>query len=203
VTKPSQTTPKSIDELSQDEVDAVFQQTMHHLDAIDALWPGLVNLDKAARRTSIGRNLALFGAAFRDLFGLLIKNGKETPLGQHFHVLGQEDFGDDPTKFEPALLLRRLHRADLEQQVQDRLSKQARHFGDDAIFTGEHVVMPGLKALDLARSLARSNKDLRSALAPVLDAVSKLTQRARAGAEAAREKAKAAAAAPVAAPLKG
>jgi hypothetical protein len=108
------------------------------------------------------------------------KNGKESDMLKFFSGLGDADFGDDPEKFEPELLSRRLYRWEYEQKIQARFEKLARSFGDDALHTGEMVVGPGMMALALARTLALSSAAHRSVLAPVLDAFGALTKRARA-----------------------
>jgi len=188
---PTQTTPKKpladIDQLSPAELAKREQETEAHLDAIRALWPGLEHLDEARRRTSPGRSLVLLGGPLAVLFGVLRQN---PTLAKAFDVLGDQDEGEDPDHFEVELLDRRLVRARAEQKIADGLRDLARHMDDDALATAETVVVPGLRALELARTLSKGSAATRSLLYPVLDAFRQLTKRAR------KSKAEAAAGAP-------
>ena len=177
---PKKPAPKNLDDLTQDEVDHRLAETLGHIDALKTLWPDLAGLPTEERRKSAGRVLTNLAPALRALFDVLLtRDGQETPLASHFHVLGDADSGVDPTRFEVALLARRLHRIQAEQQVQHELEKFTRNLGDDILSTGERIVTPGRLALDLARSIAQGNSAYRSALTPVFDALSKLTRRAR------------------------
>src|SRR5436190_560579 len=106
---------EEIDELTRAELDDRLTRTMHHIDEIRRLWPGMVRLPEIERRSSMGRML-------NDL---------------------------------------------------------ARHFGDDVLNTGEMVIGPGLLALELARSVSKTNPDYRALLAPALDAFRDMTKNAR------------------------
>jgi hypothetical protein len=187
---------KDIDECSKEELDVLFKQSNQELDALEARWAGLIQQTKEERARSIGRGLTVLGPPLHLLFDLLMpKNGKESELAKHFNGLGDADFGEDPDTFEPELLSRRLYRVEYEQKLQARLETLARHFGDDALHTGEMVIGPGMMAIALARTLALSSAAHRSLLAPVLDAFRALTRAARARAAAARAAKKDAAAA--------
>jgi hypothetical protein len=190
VTKQSVVIPKNIDDLTKAELDVLFEESNHQLDILEARWAGLVKQTEQERTHSVGRSLGVLSAPLHLLFNLLMpKNGKESDLLKFFSGLGDADFGDDPEKFEPELLSRRLYRVEYEQKIQERFVKLARSFGDDALHTGEMVIGPGMMALALARTLALSSAAHRAVLAPVLDAFSALTKRARArSAEARAEK---------------
>lgn len=177
---PKKPDPKNLDDLTPEEIDHRLAETLIHIDALKALWPDLTGLPTDERRKSAGRVLHNLAPALRALFdALLTRDGQETPLAAHFHVLGDADSGVDPERFEVALLARRLHRIQAEQQVQQELEKLARNLGDDILSTGERIVTPGRLALDLARSIAQGNSAYRSVLTPMFDALSKLTSRAR------------------------
>ncbi len=184
-----QTPIADADDFSAAEIDARVAQTLAHVEAIKQLWPGLRRLSAAERRESVGRSLGVMAPVLGLLFGVLAPEGQPAPaVAKAFDVLGAQDHGDDPDRFEAALLARRLHRARAEQKVQEALGGLARHFGDDVIHVGELVVGPGLLALGLAKNLAKARPEFASALAPVLDALRAMTKRARsrvaAGAEA-------------------
>ncbi|MEO5728588.1 MAG: hypothetical protein ABI134_32740 [Byssovorax sp.] len=184
---PSPIVVKKIDELSKAELDVLFEESNQELDKLEARWAGLVKQTEQERARSIGRSLGVLGGPLGLLLDILMpKNGKESDLAKHFNGLGDADFGEDPDKFEPELLSRRLHRVEYEQQLQARFEKMARHFGDDALHTGAMVVAPGMMAIALARTLAGSSAAHRSVLAPVLDAFRALTKAARASAAEAR-----------------
>lgn len=177
---PKKNTTKALDDLTQEEVDQRLADTRRHIDALKALWPDLAGLPGEARRKSVGRSLTTLAPALRALFDVLLtRDGEETPLMSYFHVLGDADSGIDSKRFEVALLARRLHRIEAQQQVQQELEKFVRCLGDDILSTGERVVTPGRLAIDLARSIAQGNSAYRSALTPVFDTLSKLTRRAR------------------------
>ena len=194
MTKQSGAIPKDIDDLSKAELDALFEESTQQLDILEARWSGLVKQTEHERTHSAGRSLSVLSTPLHTLFNLLMpKNGKESDLLKFFSGLGDADFGDDPEKFEPELLSRRLYRVEYEQKIQERLVKLARSFGDDALHTGEMVVGPGMMALALARTLAISSAAHRAVLAPALDGFSALTKRARARSAEARAEKKAAA----------
>lgn len=196
MTKQSVAAPKDIDDLTKAELDALYAESNHQLDVLEAGWAGLVKQTTHERTHSIGRSLGVLGAPLHLLFNLLMpKDGKESDLLKFFSGLGDADFGNDPEKFEPELLSRRLYRWEYEQKIQARFEKLARSFGDDSLHTGEMVVGPGLLALALARTLALSSAAHRAVLAPVLNAFGDLTKQARARAATARAEKKAAAAA--------
>lgn len=170
--------PVDIDQLTPDEIAARAQETESHLAAIRALWPGLERLDEARRRTSPGKSLGILGGPLSVLFGVLRQN---PTLAKAFDVLGDQDEGEDPDRFEVDLLDRRLARARAQETIADALRDLARHMDDDALATAETVVVPGLRALELARTLSKGNASTRSLLYPVLDAFRQLTKSALKG----------------------
>jgi hypothetical protein len=180
--------PVDIDQLSPAEIIKRQQETEAHIDAIRALWPGLEHLDEARRRTSPGKSLGFLSGPLSVLFGVLRQN---PVLAKAFDVLGDQDDGEDPDHFEVDLLERRMTRAKAEEKIADALRDLARHMDDDALATGESVVVPGLRALELARTLSKGNAATRSLLNPVLDAFRQLTKRARKGKADAAQKAQA------------
>jgi hypothetical protein len=184
--------PRDIDDLTEEEIVARFNETIPHIAAIKALWPGLQRLEEVERMTSGGRNLNLFTHPLGVLFEIVKpKDGKATEIGPYFDALGDTDHGDDPAKFEPELLSRRMLRVEYEQKIQVALDDLQRHFGDDVLHTGTQVMEPGLLALAMARTLSATNKAFKSTLAPVIDALRAMTKRARAAAAQAREAKKA------------
>jgi hypothetical protein len=192
MSKQSVVSPQDIDDLSEAEIAARFTETTRHIEAIKALWPGLQRLEEVERTSSGGRNLSVFSPPLRQLFGILkVKGGKNADLALHFDALGDEDHGEDPDKFEPDLLERRMVRVEHEQKVQAALEDLQRHFADDVLHTGNLVMGPGLLALAMARAMSATNKTFKSMLAPVIDALREMTKPARAGAAEARAKKKA------------
>ena len=192
MTKQSVAIPQDIDDLSEAELDARSAETAKHIAAIKALWPGLKRLEEVERTSSGGRNLGLFTEPLGLLFGILKTPGpKQAELASHFDALGDEDFGADPEKFEPELLERRIVRVEHEQKIQAALEDLQRHFADDVLHTGNQVMVPGLLALALARTLSATNKVFKSILSPVIDALRNMTKAARVGAAAAVAKKKA------------
>ncbi|WP_437648641.1 hypothetical protein [Sorangium sp. So ce362] len=174
--------PTDVDQLSAVQIEERVEETLQHIEAIKALWPGLERLEESRRTRSVGRSLGVLGPPLAKLFALLRpKDGKDNALARSFHVLGDQDDGEDPERFEVELIERRLKRALAEQKVADTLEDLARHLDDDALATGEMVIGPGLAALDLARTIARQNASFRAILAPVLDDFRAMTKQARKG----------------------
>ncbi|WP_433933959.1 hypothetical protein AB3662_05905 [Sorangium cellulosum] len=174
--------PTDVDQLSSAQIEQRVEKTLDHIEAIRSLWPGLERLEEGRRKRSVGRSLGVLGPPLAKLFALLRpRDGKDSALARSFHVLGDQDDGDDPERFEVELLERRLKRAVAEQKVADALEDLARHLDDDALATGEMVIGPGLAALDLARTIARQNATFRAILAPVLDDFRAMTKQARKG----------------------
>ena len=171
-----------VDELSTEQIGERLKETRVHIEAIRALWPGLVKLEEKERRFSVGRNLAQLAPPLRELFTMLLpKNGKPPAIAAVFDVLGDQDEGEDPERFEPELLLVRLDRAEAESAVVADLDALGRDLSDDVLATGEMVIVPGLLALNLAKSVAKGNATYRSALRTVLDSFRAMTKRARTG----------------------
>ena len=169
-----------IDALTEEQIHDRLTQTLQHIAAIKQLWPGLVRLSEKDRMQSPGRQLKRLSEPLQTLFSLLVtRDGKETALGRLFHVLGNEDRGVDPARFEPELLLRRMRRVDAQTKLLEELEDFSRHLGDDMLSTSEAVLAPGQLALALARAVAKGNAEHRSALAPVLDALASMTKTAR------------------------
>lgn len=179
-----------VDQLTREEIEDREQKTVAHIAAIKSLWSGATRLQEAERKRSPGRNLTVLGAPLAQLFGVLRTHPQ---VAKAFDVLGDQDDGEDPERFEVELLELRLFRVQAERRVADALGDLARHLDDDALVAGESVVGPGLLALGLARALAKSNPTFRSALSPVLDAFREMTKRARKRGAEKRAAAKAAA----------
>ncbi len=169
-----------IDQISSADVAERVAKTREHITAIRELWPGLTRMDEAQRKKSLGRNVGVLATPLRLLFGILQPaKGPAPDLAKHFDALGDQDEGEDPERFETALLARRLDRVEAQQEVLDELEDLGRQFGDDILSTGGEVIGPGLLALELARSLSKVNAGYRTMLAPVLDALRQLTKKAR------------------------
>lgn len=180
-----------IDDRSAEQIEKDYEETIAAIEAIQQRWGGLMRMSEKERATSSGRALATLAGPLRSLFSILVRGTDETKaLGAAFNALGEEDYGDDPSTFEADLLLRRLDRAEREAKIAERLGELQRHFADDVLHTGELVVGPGMKGLDLARTLGRSNAGFRALLAPVLDALRDMTKRARASKKSAPEQPK-------------
>lgn len=169
-------TPIDADRLTREQLDARAEETARDIDKIKARWPGLKNLEKSERRRSPGRSLAVLATPLAALFTVLLKNPQ---LSRLFDVLGDQDEGEDPERFEVELLDLRLARARAEEKIADALHELGRNMDDDAIATAATVVIPGLRALELARTLSKGSAANRSLLAPALDAFREMTRRAR------------------------
>jgi len=148
---------------------------------------------------ALGKLVVQMSAPLRRLFAAMTPaEGDDAPTREHKAqlaavfdtMLGKEDRGRDDARFEADLLGRRLDRVEAEQKIVDALDELRARFADDALNTGEMVVRPGLRALEVARAAAASSPAFKSLLAPALNALSDMTKGARRHQEAARKGAK-------------
>lgn len=176
-----QITIKPADLLTKQELDERVALTIHHLDEAMKLWPGLRHMSEAERKSSPGKALNAVAGPLGQLFAVLTpkKGQARPPIAKAFDVLGEKDGGKDPEVFEAELLDVRLHRAEAQQKIVDKLDEFSRHMADDVLDVGEKVMGPGLLALQLARTVAAASDEYASQLAPVLDAFRGMTKNAR------------------------
>ncbi len=191
---------KIADDFTLEEIAERYEQTLQHIQATDALWTGLVKLPSEDRSGNVGKLVARLGGPLRALFKALTPNsGDSKPmrdarerLRQVFDgMLGGQDRGKDAKVFEVELLVRRLARAEAEQRIVIALEAARSRFADDALNTGELVVEPGLRALEVARTAAGNDPEFRSLLASVLDQLGDMTKKARQHQQDVRKSAKA------------
>lgn len=200
--KPSLQVAKPVDQLSQEEVDQLYKDTLDEIAALRNRWRGLVQLTDKQRENHPGRNLGAQIPALSALFSILLPNkhddkekaASRTKLANHFDAFGDKDGGTDPERFEPDLLVRRIHRIGLQQKVADELGKLSRLMSDDVLHTSEVVLVAGSSALDMVRTLSAGNATYSQMLAPVTNALRDLTKAARAKLAQLRDAAAAAAA---------
>lgn len=150
-----------------------LELTLGHIVAIHALWPDLVALTDAQRRISKGRQLSRYANAFKMLFDAAARE----PYASAFALLS--DDGNDGARFDPAAHAAQFEHLAALRAVSDALKHLDALVDDDLLHTGARVVEPGLRVLELARTLARSNARFRAQVAPALNAVGALTARAR------------------------
>jgi hypothetical protein len=192
------------DDFTSQDISGHLAATLQLRVNAEAQWPGLVSLQESDRSGNVGKLVARLAPALRALFGALTPvageaaavSATKNKLAAVFNAaLGDADQGKDPGVFEVDLMVRRLDRIEAQQQIVAKLGALQKAFADDIINTGELVVGPGLKAMDIAKSVS-GNADFHSLLAPVINALGDLTKAARAGLAAARAAAKQQAAAP-------
>lgn len=183
------------DDFSLEEIAAQKQSTLEAINAIGALWAGLVSLEKEGRSGNAGKAITSLTPALRLLFTALVPQPGEDArrvatkkkAATVFNVtLGDADHGKQDDTFEADLLLRRLERVDAQHDIADALRALAKRFDDDALNTANTIVDPGLRGIELARGMA-SNPEFQSLLAPVINALSDLTRAARAAQANARK----------------
>jgi hypothetical protein len=188
------------DDFTSAEIADHLTQTLKHIKTADALWPGLVKLPAEDKTGNVGKLVTQLGAPLRALFDALTphrdddkpKREAKAKLTAVFdNMLGAQDRGKDEARFEVELLVRRLERAEAEQKIVAAYEEARTRFADDALNTGEMVVEPGLRALEVARTAASNSAEFRSLLAPVLDKLGDMTKKARQHQEEARKTAKA------------
>ncbi len=174
-------TGKDVDTLTKQEIDKLVANTLYHLEEAIKPWHGLRRMTEEERKASPGKALGVFAKPLALLFARLSAgpDGKRPSIAKAFDVLGAKDGGVDPERFEAELLDVRLYRAQAEQKIIEKLDEASRHFGDDVFDIGEMVMGPGLLAIELARTIAKTSDEYASVLAPVLDAFRGLTKPAR------------------------
>ena len=191
------------DDYTAQQIAQQCDATLQLLVDVDAIWPGLVSLKEADRVGNVGKLIARLAPALRALFAALQPVAGEAAATTALKkkaaaifdaALGDADQGQNPDVFEVDLMVRRLDRIEAQQKIVAKLAELQKKFADDIINTGELVVGPGLKATELAKSLATGNADFASLLAPVQNALGDLTKQARAALAASRAAAKQAAA---------
>lgn len=182
--------PVALEEMSAEQLEALKATTLEQIASIRASWSGLVALSEKERRKHPGRVALVMETPFRTLFELLTpghdagKSPDEQQQRQQLRgifnsTLGAQDDGDDDERFESELLLQHLARMNAAYEVSEQLDELSRLFSDDALHTAGRVVSPGLKALDLARSVGRTNPTLKGLLAGLLDSLRQMTKAAR------------------------
>ncbi len=184
---PSPQATKPVDQLSDEEIDQLYKDTIDDLAALGARWRGLVQLTDKQRENHPGRNLGAQTPALSALFSILLPNKHDdakkaearSKLAAHFDAFGDKDGGEDPDVFEAHLLARRIHRIALQQKVADELGKLSRLMSDDVLHTSEIVLLAGQSALDMVRTLSSGNATYSQMLAPVTNALRELTKAAR------------------------
>jgi hypothetical protein len=199
---------KVADDFTNDEIRAHSERSLTAIGSLHGEWPGLVKLPSSDKNGNLGKLVSQLAGPLTALFDAMTPKEGDDPkkreakarLAAVFDtMLGAQDRGKDPVHFEADLLLRRLVRVQAELRIAAALDEARERFTDDAMNTGEMVVEPGLRALDVARTAAATNPEFRSLLAPVLDGLGGMTKKARQYQEAARKVAKEEAAAAAAA----
>jgi len=95
-----------------------------------------------------------------------------------FDVHGAEDGGNDPERFEAGLILRRMRRVAAQAELAAELQVFARLLADDALHTGETVLIAAQHALDTARSIGESNVKYGPFLTTTFEALRGMTKAA-------------------------
>ena len=184
---PAKPTGKPVDQLSREQLDALFHDTVDQLAVLRNRWRGLVQLTDKQRENHPGRSLGTQIPALSALFTILQPNKHDNEdtaktrakLARQFDAFGDKDGGVDPEVFEPELLDTRLHRIALQQKVADELGKLSRLMSDDVLHTSEILQIAGSSALDMVRTLSSGNATYSQMLAPVMNALRDLTKAAR------------------------
>jgi len=194
---------KPVDQLTEEELDQLYSETLDEIAALKKRWRGLVQLTDKQRENHPGKQLGGQTPALSALFSILLpdkhddeeKAKTRSKLAKHFDAFGDKDGGVDPERFEADLLGRRLRRIAAQQKVADELGKLSRLISDDVLHTSEVVLIAGSSALDMVRTLAAGNATYSQFLAPVTNALRDMTKAARTKLQQLREEAAAAAAA--------
>jgi hypothetical protein len=184
---PKQPPPtKDIDNLSDEEFDALLAEAKEQLQALRGRFRGLMQLSEKDRKNHPGASLGQLSAPLKALFETLLPNkhdsadvaAQRAKLAASFDAFGDKDQGNDPERLEVELLLRRMRRAKAQQELAEEFVAFGRLLADDALHTGGIVFLVGQNALELARGLV--NSIYAPLLAPVYDELRNMTKAARA-----------------------
>jgi hypothetical protein len=190
---------KIADDFTNDEIRTHSERSLAVIGTLHNEWPGLVKLPSSDKSGNLGKLVSQLAGPLTALFDAMTPKEGDDPqkreakarLAAVFDtMLGAQDRGKDPLHFEAALMLRRLERAQAELRIAEALDEARERFADDAMNTGEMVIEPGLRALEVARTAASTNPEFRSLLAPVLDGLGGMTKKARQYRDEARKAAK-------------
>lgn len=203
---------KAIDDLDDAELEKLHTDTVNQIAALTNRWRGAVKLTEKARAKHAGKNLGPLVPALSALFTAMLPSKHDDPetaktrakFAVAFDVHGDSDAGHDPDRFEAALLLRRMRRVAIQQEVTSKLEELSRTLADDTLATSELVLIAGNHALDTARSIGPEHAKFGGFLTSVFDELRKMTKAALARqAELRAERAAAKNAAPAKAPAEG
>lgn len=144
------------------EMEKLVEETIADLRRIRARFLGLASYTEEDRRTSTGK----FRSGESAAIGSILDTVDLTPA--HFAVLGDDDSGKDPDRFETELLRDRLARRDLLARVVAELDPLYTDLSDTVLNLGELTRVPALAAYEIAKPLAKRNQAIRNKLAAAL-----------------------------------
>ena len=158
----SKNEPNVID-LSRAEIEKRIAKSIAHLDAIEALLPGLVALTDDERRTSEGRFRTGEPAALAAVLDVA------DAYPGSFTVLADKDGGKDPKTFETDFLRDALVRTVALDKLATDLEALARDVRDTQLRIGGATRRTMLAAYEIAKPLAKHDDAVRTKLAVALD----------------------------------
>ncbi len=94
-----------------------------------------------------------------------------------FASLADKDDGLDPKKFETQLLRDRLERRNLIDEIATEAAPLASAFGDTVLALGERVAPVSRAAYKIGKAIAETDAELRTILAPAIDAYARPKKR--------------------------
>jgi hypothetical protein len=125
-----------------------------------AALPGLLRMTAEQRKGAKGR----------------LRDGEEEALAaifattqaypQFFEALADHDFGKDPKRFEPEVLVERIERFLLIKGLREVLAAADQDIADTALQIGAELRVPAKMAYDIAKPLARVSPAMQTTLAP-------------------------------------
>ena len=161
-----------IEGLSLDELRQRVKKAKGLIAEIEKLFPGTVMLTTDDRIHSDGR----LRAGESEVLGAILAAAESAP--QYFASLADRDEGHDAKKFETQLLRERLEQRDLMSELAGEIEPLATRMSDTVLHLGARVRPAALAAYQIAKSVAATDSQLRTRLAPALDFYARPARRA-------------------------
>jgi hypothetical protein len=168
-----------IDTMTIDELKKRVAKGKALIAELKALFPGLVVMTGEDRLHTEGRMKSHEPAAFAAVYDAA------DAKPEIFASLADKDDGVDPTKFETDLLRARLERRNLVSEIATDAERLATAFGDTVLELGARVAPVSRAAYKLGKVVAETDAQLRTLLAPAIDAYARPRKRAPASPPAA------------------
>ncbi|MFO0662239.1 MAG: hypothetical protein U0165_20775 [Polyangiaceae bacterium] len=151
-----------IDRMSRDDFFAKVGELEQLASSVDQALQGFVSLTDEERVHTRGRFLSGESQALWAILSV----AKFHP--EAFRVLADKDNGDDPSIFETDLLAERLEMRNALASISNLFASASQRIADTVLHLGEQTKPVLLTAYDIAKPLAKHDREVRDLLSPAL-----------------------------------